>query len=171
MSSPTYIGTLAPLQHEKEAGPTMNMWNKIFGVWHQFTGVVPCHPGVAQPCASPCLCRAAVEHLFCARPLRTGYIALFFLFICYFPLAVWCAGSCVWRAHWPDPNRWCWSGSHRWACYPDLTGDLIHRCCNGTGSGRFALVSSRGVSGSVSLTVIMMEITNDIRFFLMCLRF
>ena len=117
---------------------------------------------------------SAVEHLFSRKThYEFDYSALFSLFLCYFPLAVWCAGSAVSSGLVvPILIIGACLGRIAGVAITDMTGDLhADENWNWIDPGGFALIGAAAFFGGVSrltisLTVIMMEITNDIRFLL-----
>ena len=117
---------------------------------------------------------SAVEHLFSRNTqYEFDYASLFSVFLLWFPMACWCAGSAV-ASGLVVPILIIGAAFGR-ICglvLVDMTGDLYMTPeWNWIDPGAFALIGASAFFGGVSrltisLTVIMMEITNDIRFLL-----
>ena len=117
---------------------------------------------------------SAVEHLFSRKTtFEFDYAALFSMFLLWFPMACWCAGSAV-ASGLVVPILIIGAAFGR-ICglvIVDMTGTLYQDPnYDWIDPGAFALIGAAAFFGGVSrltisLTVIMMEITNDIRFLL-----
>ena len=115
-----------------------------------------------------------MEHLFSRNTqYEFDYAALFSMFLLWFPMACWCAGSAV-ASGLVVPILIIGAAFGR-ICglvIVDMTGELyLDPNYNWIDPGAFALIGAAAFFGGVSrltisLTIIMMEITNDIRFLL-----
>lgn len=117
---------------------------------------------------------STVEHLFSRNTqYEFDYASLFSVFLLWFPMACWCAGSAV-ASGLVVPILIVGAAFGRICglALVDMTGDLYKTPeWNWLDPGAFALIGASAFFGGVSrltisLTVIMMEITNDIRFLL-----